>query len=127
MSNPRGNESSLKKFKPKWYSGTTQTIRVPVALADQILEYAHKLDESPSQVNVSDDESAIVIAIQNLSLTLTQVIDLLNEIANTKRFSSQQKDRLKYEGIQQLESLLQVFRHLPGNSNPGVMSSGSKD
>jgi hypothetical protein len=112
MANPKGNESSLKKFKPKWQSGETQTIRVPIILAKQILSYAHKLDELPSQVNVEDEKAAIAIAIQNAALTLSQVIDVLEEIADTKRFTQQQKDRLRYEGIQQLETLKQVIKTL---------------
>lgn len=47
MSNPNGNESSLAKFKPQWRNGITKTIRVPVILADKILEYARELDELP--------------------------------------------------------------------------------
>ena len=31
-------------LKPKWKQGRTRTIRVPVALAEQLLEIAHKLD-----------------------------------------------------------------------------------
>lgn len=110
MANPKGNESSLKKFKPKWRSGETQTIRVPIILAKQILNYAHKLDESPSQVDVTDEKAAFAIATQNVALTLTQVIDVLEKIADTKKFTQQQKDRLRYEGIQQLETLKQVIK-----------------
>jgi hypothetical protein len=56
MPNPYGNESSLKKFKPKWNKGTTQTIRVPVAIAKEILDYAHKIDEAPTQVNEGEND-----------------------------------------------------------------------
>ena len=42
------NPDSLKNLKPrfdkKWVHGKTRTIRVPVTLADQILDYAHDLD-----------------------------------------------------------------------------------
>ncbi len=31
-------------LKPKWKQGRTRTIRVPVVLADQLLEIAHRLD-----------------------------------------------------------------------------------
>lgn len=99
MSNPKGNEATLKKFKPKWYNGTTQTIRVPIALADQVLEYAHKLDESPSQVN----EISI-----NLKETLTQVIQLLEIISISDRFTKRLRERLKAEAIAPLKALTQV-------------------
>ena len=47
MANPKGNEASLKdsRFKAAWRSGTTRTIRVPVVLAEDVLEYAHRLDD----------------------------------------------------------------------------------
>ncbi len=32
-------------LKPKWKQGRTRTIRVPVAMASQLLEIAHRLDE----------------------------------------------------------------------------------
>jgi hypothetical protein len=44
MANPKGNEASLVKFKPKWNHAPTTVIRVPVALVDQIMDYAHSLD-----------------------------------------------------------------------------------
>lgn len=111
MSNPKGNEATLKKFKPKWYNGTTQTIRVPITLADQILEYAHKLDESPSQVNeVSNGSHFDATASQrnNLDETLTQVIELLELISMTDRFTKRWRERLKVEAIAPLKALTQV-------------------
>jgi chromosome segregation ATPase len=46
MANPKGNEASLRdsRFKAAWQSGSTRTIRVPVVLAETVLEYAHLLD-----------------------------------------------------------------------------------
>jgi hypothetical protein len=51
MVNPNGNEASLAKFKPQWRNGVTKTIRVPVAIAAQVLEYARELDELPIEPN----------------------------------------------------------------------------
>jgi hypothetical protein len=51
MVNPKGNEASLAKFKPQWRNGVTKTIRVPVAIAAQVLEYARELDELPIELN----------------------------------------------------------------------------
>jgi hypothetical protein len=47
MPNPKGYENSIKDshFKAAWQSGTTRTIRVPIALADLTLEYARQLDQ----------------------------------------------------------------------------------
>jgi hypothetical protein len=39
------NTSKLTSYKPTWNNGTTRTIRVPVALADQTLKHARALDE----------------------------------------------------------------------------------
>ena len=44
MPNLKGNESSLVKFKPKWRSGKTQAIRVPIAIVDFVLECAREMD-----------------------------------------------------------------------------------
>jgi antitoxin component of MazEF toxin-antitoxin module len=67
MANPRGNESTLKKYQPTWKTGRTQTIRVPVALADQILEYARQLDAG------NDTQ-------QTGSNHLSQVVELLEDV-----------------------------------------------
>ena len=42
---PRGGARQNSGPDPKWRHGKTQTIRVPIALADQILAMAKKLDE----------------------------------------------------------------------------------
>jgi hypothetical protein len=46
MPNPKGHEDSIKdsRFKAAWQSGSTRTIRVPIALAEVTLEYARQLD-----------------------------------------------------------------------------------
>lgn len=77
MANPKGNLDTLKPYQAKWNSGTTRTIRVPVTLADQVLEYAHKLDSGKSLTQVNQDLS--LEDIETIQETLTQVIQLLNE------------------------------------------------
>lgn len=54
MANIKGNIESLKPYENKWHSGKTQTIRVPIALAEQILIAAHKMDTNESLV--TEDE-----------------------------------------------------------------------
>lgn len=44
MANPKGNVDSLRPYRPQWRSGKTQVIRVPIALANQLLEIAHQID-----------------------------------------------------------------------------------
>ena len=53
MPNPKGNESSLVKYKPKWRSGKTRTIRVPIAISDLVLEAAREIDVNGNKSLVS--------------------------------------------------------------------------
>lgn len=48
MPNPNPNLDNLKSYKPKWKSGKTRTIRVPVAIAERVLEVAHQIDDGLS-------------------------------------------------------------------------------
>lgn len=59
MANPKGNESTLVKFTNKWNSGATKTIRVPVAIAEQVLEYARVLDSQLPKTENLKAQSAI--------------------------------------------------------------------
>jgi hypothetical protein len=45
---PRGGARPNSGPQPSWKSGRTQTIRVPVALADTLLKIARRLDENLS-------------------------------------------------------------------------------
>jgi hypothetical protein len=108
MANPKGNEATLKKFQPKWQNGATRTIRVPIALADQILEYAHKIDESATQVNNLEVSNAIANQATIPHDTLTQVIDVLESIENSKRFSRELRAKLTLDVIEPLKALTQV-------------------
>lgn len=40
--------ANLKHFEGKWQHGQTRTIRVPIALADEVLALAQKLDNGES-------------------------------------------------------------------------------
>ena len=42
---PRGGARENSGRKPKWNLGETKAIRVPVALADMLLEIAKRIDE----------------------------------------------------------------------------------
>jgi hypothetical protein len=59
MPNPKGHEDSIKdsRFKAAWQSGPTRTIRVPIALAEVILEYARQLDQGiePRDTRIQSD------------------------------------------------------------------------
>lgn len=108
MPNPKGNIATLKSYKPKWNTGATRTIRVPIALADQTLDYAHKLDNnSLTQV----DDSQNILKDVKLQETLTQVIQVLESVCetpNTSKFTKALKAKLQNEAIAQLKALTHV-------------------
>lgn len=108
MANPKGNEATLKKFQSKWHSGETRTIRVPVVLADQILEYAHNLDEAVTQENEAKNSYAIANQVIIPHDTLTQVIKVLELIEDSKRFSRELRAKLTLEVVEPLKALTQV-------------------
>lgn len=43
---PRGGKREGAGGKPTWKNGKTKTIRVPIALADEILKFAKELDDN---------------------------------------------------------------------------------
>lgn len=57
---PRGGYRKNAGGKPAWKHGQTKTIRVPIALADEILKLAHSLDEGKKVVilELTDSVSA---------------------------------------------------------------------
>ena len=61
------NTEHLTPFKAVWKHGTTKTIRVPIALAEAVLEYARILDNgeaiAPSPDNLSNPIAAIVAKV----------------------------------------------------------------
>lgn len=103
MPNPKGNIATLKHYKPKWKAGVTQTIRVPVALANELLDYAHKLDNGLlTQVDTEPN---------NQNETLTQVLQVLTEVCetpHTSKFTKVLKAKIQTEAIERLKHLLQV-------------------
>ena len=59
MPNPKGHEDSIKdsRFKAAWQSGSTRTIRVPIALANATLDYARQLDKQIEPRDTADSRS----------------------------------------------------------------------
>lgn len=95
MPNPRGNLSTLKHYRPKWRSGQTHTIRVPIALTEQIFVYARQLDEGEVLDTDPDCNS------------LSQVIQKLEIVLDTPRNNfSRDKKKLLTEAIEELKSLV---------------------
>jgi len=62
---PRGEEKK-GKGKSQWKHGKTKVIRVPEALADQIIEYARDLDEGKIK---NDDAKQIASSLKVIDLS----------------------------------------------------------
>ncbi len=120
MSNPKGNEDSLTKFKPKWNKGITQPIRVPAAIAIEVLEYARQLDESPAQVDEFDNDNpeayqdllaenqALRKQAQESKETVAQVVEVLEAILLANRFTKYHRVRVRNKVVEPLKALVQV-------------------
>ncbi len=56
---PRGGARDNSGRKPKWNLGETKAIRVPVAIADTILEIAKRIDEgeNPESIIIPKSEA----------------------------------------------------------------------
>lgn len=95
MANPKGNVATLKHYQPKWRSGATQVVRIPIALTDQTLAYAHQLDQGELVQTDVDTNS------------LLRVIQKLETVLDTPRnnFSREKKSLLK-SAIQDLQALV---------------------
>ena len=86
----RGNEATLKKYLPSWNHGKTKTIRVPIILAEQIFEYAKKIDTDEANT------ASQLIDSTNQGNTLLPVIEMLEYVATAKRnnFSVEHRSKL---------------------------------
>jgi len=82
MPNPKGHEDSIKdsRFKAAWQSGSTRTIRVPIALAEVTLEYARQLDQSTEPRDTR---------IQSDSLTHSKVDNIVIEPRDTAQLQAE--------------------------------------
>lgn len=49
---PRGGARENSGRKPKWNLGETKAIRVPVAIADTLLEIARRIDEGENPESI---------------------------------------------------------------------------
>jgi hypothetical protein len=60
---PRGGARENSGRKPKWNLGETKAIRVPVAIADMLLEIAKRLDEgeNPESIIIPKTASTILL------------------------------------------------------------------
>jgi len=66
--NPKGHPATLTPYRAKWKSGKTRTIRVPIAIADEVLAAARLIDAGE---DTSDNSKAIEILINALKLKVS--------------------------------------------------------
>ena len=93
MPNPKGHEDSIKdsRFKAAWQSGSTRTIRVPIALAEVTLEYARQLDRGIEPRDTM---------IQSDSLTHSKVDNMVSEPRDTAQIQAELESlRANYEAL----------------------------
>ncbi|MDJ0633612.1 MAG: hypothetical protein QNJ34_10530 [Xenococcaceae cyanobacterium MO_188.B29] len=86
MANLKGNEASLVKYKPKWQSGKTQTIRVPMAIANLVLEGAREIDTNGNQslLEVINSQKEYITNLSNKLSTLEQELSEKNEAISNR-------------------------------------------
>ena len=73
---PRGGQREGSGSKSGWKHGKTKVIRVPEALADQIVEYARKLDEG----KVNDDAKQITSLLKVIDLSDISLISISGQM-----------------------------------------------
>lgn len=87
--------ANLKHFKCKWKHGTTRTIRVPVALADDVMAYARRLD------NCDDESHSSHTANSPDTNDIPDAADLLNQLK-----SQSKKSKATLKDVEALLSLI---------------------
>ena len=84
MVNPKGNEATLVKFDPKWRSGKTRTIRVPIAISDLVLEAAREID-----VNGNKSLVTVIKKLKEENKRLKVGSDVTSDLSQIKKNSKQ--------------------------------------
>lgn len=117
------------EFKPKWKSGKTTVIRVPEAIADEVLAVARQIDEGEPVTLSSSKPEAVDSPIQHESVTqLKELYQKVGEL-ETELFKARQgleqvtQDRDKYfEEISEVKLELENLK-----SEPAVVTQSSLD
>ena len=63
MANKNPKLENLTSYKPKWNAGKTKTIRVPIAIADEVLKFARLIDEHYSPDTSDNDPQKIALSL----------------------------------------------------------------
>lgn len=64
----RGGRREGAGGKPSWNYGRTKPVRVPIALADKILEIARVLDEQDSEIELQAETGSKVIDLTGVAI-----------------------------------------------------------
>lgn len=64
--NKNPNPSPKTRFKPQWNKGKTRTIRLPIILAENTLNYARKLDNNEIPDNLVTRYSDLVNELKDI-------------------------------------------------------------
>lgn len=86
MANPHPQLENLQPYKPKWESGKTRTIRVPIAIAPLVLEAAQEIDTN-GNISLSQVIENLIETIEQLK----QQNEYLQEELNKKTAKTKQK------------------------------------
>lgn len=81
MPNPNGNIATLHHFKSPWNNPKTRTIRVPIVLATEVLEYARRIDANPKDC-ISPD-TAMLTTDRDLQARLKDAVQVLDDMVAT--------------------------------------------
>ena len=96
MANYNPKRENLKSYKPKWKSGKTQTIRVPIAISDLVLEAAKEIDTNgnKSLLQVIESQNKLILELKEKlcqsdisdtsDIEREKIIQIAQEAFNTK-------------------------------------------
>lgn len=113
MANPKGNPETLKSFKPKWRSGKTRTIRVPIAILDSVIKDAQELD-----INGNIPLSQVIQELKQENKYLVELLAEKSSISNTD--TSERKELL-----QAFEDAIAIPSNRGGQIKKAIVTIGS--
>lgn len=105
MPNPKGNIATLRSYKSPWNHKQTRTIRVPIVLAEQILDYAREIDAnlkiSDSNVTVFTDDKKLLI--NDVESAIKDINEMIESAPNSTLTKAR---RLKLSKVLEMLNLL---------------------
>ena len=87
--------ANLTSYQPKWKSGKTKTIRVPEAIAEQVLEIAHSIDED-NFIVTSEFKSVLAEGLKLPSNKGGEIKKCLARIGRMAGFEVEQDSRKRW-------------------------------